>query len=311
MKRVNLVSIGVGLPETRLTNADLSAMVDTSDEWIVQRTGIRERRKAGKDLQTSDMAAAAARECLSRTDRVPELLISSCGSSNRIYPYQSSSVAHSLGLAKLAAFDVCAACSGFIYGMAIARSMMDTLGYRNAMVTASEKMTAFTDYKDRASCILFGDGAAAALLSTEAEGHEILAVELGLDATGADLVTMGDRDGSPFFWQDGKKVYLFAVAKVCELIQTMMAKTGLSKDDPYWVVPHQANLRMFEAVCERTGLSMDRFITNIDRFGNTSSASIGIALEEAWRQDRFKKGDTLLLIGFGGGLSWAAAAVRW
>ncbi len=311
MKRVNLVSIGVGLPEDKLTNADLSTMVDTSDEWIVQRTGIRERRKAGKDLQTSDMAAAAARACMAGTDQAPDLLISSCGSANRIYPFQSSSVAHALGLTNLAGFDVCAACSGFVYGMAIARSMMDTLGYRNALVTAAEKMTAYTDYTDRQSCVLFGDGAAAVMLSTEVDGHELLAVDLGLDASGADLVTMGDRDGNPFFWQDGKKVYLFAVAKVCELIQTMMTKAGLGKDDPYWVVPHQANLRMFEAVCERTGLSMDRFITNIDRFGNTSSASIGIALEEAWRQERFKKGDTLLLIGFGGGLSWAGAAVRW
>jgi 3-oxoacyl-[acyl-carrier-protein] synthase-3 len=311
MNEVRLSSIGVGLPEKKLTNADLASMVDTSDEWIVQRTGIRERRMAGKDVHTEDMAAAAAKDCLSRTDRVPDLLISSCGSANRIYPYQSSMVAHRLGLENLAAFDMCAACSGLVYSMAIAKSMMKAMGYRNALITAGEKMTAFTDYRDRKNCILFGDGASSLLLSTEAEGHELLDVEIGLDAKGSDLVTMGDRGGDGYFWQDGKKVYLFAVAKVIELIDSLKTKVGLGKADPFYVIPHQANLRMFEAVCERSGLSMDRVVTNIERFGNTSSASIGIALEEAWRENRFKEGDILFLIGFGGGLSWGGAAVRW
>jgi 3-oxoacyl-[acyl-carrier-protein] synthase-3 len=311
MKTVRIAAIGVGLPERRLTNADLATMVETTDEWIVQRTGIRERRVAEKDVHASDLATAAARDCLSKTDRVPELLVSSCGSADRIYPYQASFVANKLGLENLAAFDMCAACSGLVYSIAIARGMMETLGYRNALITASEKMTAFTDYKDRKNCILFGDGASSILLSTEAAGHEILAVELGLDAKGSDLVTMGSRDGNPLFWQDGKRVYLFAVAKIIELMDILKKKTGLGKDDPFYVVPHQANQRMFEAVSDRSGLPMDHIVSNIERFGNTSSASIGIALEEAWRENRFKEGDVIFLIGFGGGLSWGGVAIRW
>jgi 3-oxoacyl-[acyl-carrier-protein] synthase-3 len=311
MKTVRVSSIGVGLPEKKLTNADLSSMVDTTDEWIVQRTGIKERRIVDKGVHASDLAVLAAKDCLSKTDRVPELLISSCGSPERIYPYQASFVANQLGLENLAAFDMCAACSGLVYSIGIAWSMMETIGYKNALLTASENMTMFTDYKDRKNCVLFGDGASALLLSTEAEGHELLAIELGIDAKGADLVTMGARDGNPLFWQNGKRVYLFAVAKIIELIEILKKKAELGTHDPFFVVPHQANQRMFEAVSDRSGLPIDHIISNIERYGNTSSASVGIALEEASRENKFSKGDVIFLIGFGAGLSWGGAAMRW
>jgi len=312
MKQIRLASIGVGLPEQRLTNQDLSKLVDTSDEWIVQRTGIRERRIAGKDLLPEDMATTAAKDCLSKTELKPDLVISSTNTTERTIPYQSSVVANRLELEGIAAFDISAACSGMVYGIGAAWGMMETLGFKNALITASERMTAFTDYTDRASCVLFGDGASSILLSSEASsGPEVLAVRLGTDAKGANLITMGARDGNRNFWQDGKAVYLFVVSKVIELMESLRKAVGLGKADPFYVVPHSANRRMFEAIADRCGFPMERMISNIDRFGNTSSASIGISLEEAWREQRFKPGDVVFLIGYGAGLSWGGAALRW
>jgi 3-oxoacyl-[acyl-carrier-protein] synthase-3 len=286
-------------------------MVDTTDEWIVSRTGIRERRIASKNVHASTMAVKAAQECFSRANVKPDLVISTSGTTETSFPYQASVVAHKLGLTDIAGFDMNAACSGLVYAMAIGSSMMQNMDYKNVLITASEKMSSFTDYKDRASCILFGDGGASVMLSDKGFEHEIVAFELGLDGSGSDLVTMGAREGSSFFWQDGQKVFRFAVTKVVELIENLKKKVGFKAKDRLHIIPHQANNRIIEAVSERTGLPMETFVINIDRYGNTSSASIGLALEEEWTGKRFKKGDYIFLIGFGAGLSWAAAAIRW
>lgn len=311
MSGIGLLSIGAFVPERKLTNLDLEKMVDTTDEWIVQRTGIRERRIASEGMNASDMAAEAARNCLQGRGVSPNLLIASCATGERNCPYQASIIANKLDLSGLAAFDINAACSGLVYGIAIATSMMKSGGIRYGLLTASEKMSAFTDYSDRASCILFGDGAAAILLASEGWEHEIVATELGCDPSGSDFVTMGAREGDPHFWQDGGKVYLFAVDTLARMIRTLREKAGLAEGQSFYVVPHQANLRIAQCVSERTGIPMERFVMNIERYGNTSSASIGLALEEAWRTDRFKKGDYIFLIGFGGGLSWAGAVLKW
>jgi 3-oxoacyl-[acyl-carrier-protein] synthase III len=311
MSGIGLLSIGAYVPERKLTNLDLEKMVETTDEWIFQRTGIRERRIAGEGVNPSDMAAEAARNCLNGSDVRPDLLISSSATVERHCPYQASIVANRLKFENLAAFDINAACSGLVYAMAIASSMMQSGGFKYGLLTASEKMSAFTDYTDRASCILFGDGAAAILLASEGYEHEIVATELGCDPSGSDSVTMGARDGAHFFWQDGHQVYMFAQNTMIRMIDLLKKKAGLTDDDEFYVIPHQANLRIAQTVSEKTGIPMDRFVMNIERFGNTSSASIGLALEEAWRTDRFKKGDYVLLIGFGGGLSWAGAVIRW
>jgi len=311
MTRLGWLAMGAFVPEPRLTNQDLEKMVDTTDAWIVQRTGIRERRIAPRNMHPSDMAVAAARNCLQGLGIRPDLVIASSGSCERIYPYQASIVANRLGLKDLPAFDISAACSGSVYSLAIASSLMTTAGYRNALLTASEKMSAFTDYKDRRSCILFGDGASAMLLSRENWEHELLATEMGCDPGGCDLVTMGEREGNPHFWQDGQKVFKFAVTIISQLADRLREKAGLGEKDSFYIVPHQANLRVLQAVADLRKMPMDRFVTNIERYGNTSSASIGLALEEAGRTGRFQKGDYVFLIGFGGGLSWAGAALRW
>src|SRR5690554_703323 len=310
MKKVGLLATGSYTPERKLTNSDLEKMVDTTDEWITTRTGIKERRIAADNEYSSDMAAKAARDCLGKVNLRPDLLISSTATAERACPYQASIVANRLNLTNLGAFDLNAACSGLVYSLAVAKSMIQTGPYRNILITASEKMSMLTDYTDRASCILFGDGAAALMLSSEQPEHEILATELGLDATGSDYVIMGGREDY-YFRQDGRKVFKFAVTIMGEVIERLLSESGASKNDDFYIIPHQANYRILESAARESKLPQDRFICYIDHYGNTSSASIGLALDEAEKEGRFKKGDLVLLIGFGGGLSWAGAAIRW
>jgi len=311
MNKIGLRAIGAFVPPQTLTNQDLEKMVDTTDDWIVRRTGIRERRIAPKDLRPSEMACAAAQNCLAGLALAPELVVNSSGTGERISPYQASLVANRLNLKNPAAFDINAACSGFIYGLAVAASLMKTAGYAHALVTACEKMSDFTDYRDRRSCILFGDGAASVLLSAENWEHELIATELGSDPSGAEYVKMGDREGDHFFWQDGARVFKFAVNKVNRLIDRFKTEFGLTGSQNFYVVPHQDNLRIVQAVATAQGIPLERFVMNIVKYGNTSSASVGLALEEAWKNHRFQKGDFIFLIAFGGGLSWAGAVIRW
>lgn len=311
MKKVGIVAVGSYVPAEKLTNGDLEKMVDTTDEWITSRTGIKERRIAPTGVHASDLAVKAAADCLARTSNRPQLVIAATSSAEKASPYQASIIAQQLNLTNLAAFDLNAACSGLVYALAVGRSLMQTEGYDHALITAGEKLSRFVDYKDRASCILFGDAGAALMLSAEEEPeHELLTVELGADPTGADLVVMGGPDDEFYFRQDGKSVFRFAVEKMGSLIDLLKTRVGCA-DDRYFIIPHQANSRILEAVARNKAIPRERFISNIAKYGNTSSASIGLALKEAWDDHRFTKGDYLFLIGFGGGLSWAAAAVRW
>jgi 3-oxoacyl-[acyl-carrier-protein] synthase-3 len=310
-KSIGITAVGVCIPERRLTNADLERMVTTTDEWITTRTGIKERRIAGADIHASDLAVAAARDCLAGARSQPDLVIASSGTTERKFPYQASIVANRMQLKNLATFDVNVGCSGLVYSMAVGHSLMQSGPYHHTLVTAAEKMSDFVDYQDRASCILFGDAAAAVLLSAEQPEHEILTFELGTDASGCDQVIMGGPGSEYYFWQDGKNVFKFAVNKLAELVTVLRDRTGLRDDHRLHIIPHQANFRIIQAAAAKLQISEDRFICNIDKYGNTSSASIGLALHEAWRAGRFHKGDYLFLIGFGAGLSWAGMVIRW
>ena len=313
MSAIRIVSLGAHVPEQRLSNADLEKMVETSDAWITERTGIKERRIAPAGIESHDLAVEAARQCLRGTGRRPDLLIASTCTPGRQCPYQASTVAQRLELEGLAAFDVNAACTGMIYGLELARGLMQSspARYRNVLITAAEKMSRFTDYHDRNSCILFGDGASALLLAADGDGPELLEVAVGVTASGADLVRMGGPGDDFYFRQDGRQVFRFAVTIMGQMIDRMRECCALKGDEGFYVVPHQANARVIHSVAQSKGIPLDRFVMNIDHYGNTSSASIGLALEEASRERRFKDGDFVFLIGFGGGLSWGAAALRW
>ncbi|HYH02079.1 MAG TPA: beta-ketoacyl-ACP synthase III [Bacillota bacterium] len=308
---VGITSIGSYVPEKRLTNADLEKMVETNDEWITTRTGIKERRIAGDELNASDLAVEAARNCLTGVEVKPDFLISSCGTSERKFPYQASIVANRLQLTGLAAFDLNAGCSGLIFSMATGYSLMQTGIYHNVLVTAAEKMTDYVDYSDRSSCILFGDGASAVLLSTEQPEHNIVTFELGTDATGYDQVILGGKGPDFYFRQDGRNVFKFAVNKVEELVTVFKERIGFKDSNRLHIIPHQANLRIIQAAADKLKIAQDKFICNIHKYGNTSSASIGLALDEACREGRFQKGDFIFMIGFGAGLSWAGAVIEW
>ena len=312
--RINLVASGAFAPETVLSNADLEKMIDTTDAWILERTGISERRVAGPDVQSHDLAVEAVRNLLAPFPGFkPDLLISSTCTPGKMVPNQACEIGRRLGFNPKAGFEMNAACSGFVYALGVAKSLMESNAdlYKTAVVSAGEKMTLVTDYKDRGTCILFGDAASAVLLSSEAEGHEILEVELGLDPMSGDSVSMGAPGDGFYIRQDGRALFKFAVGKMTKLLGGFLAKYGLALDGPYHVIPHHANLRMIQAAADLKKIPMERFVTNIDRFGNTSSASIGLALDEAWRAGRFHPGDYVLFLAFGGGLSWASAVVRW
>lgn len=316
---IGIKAFGSFVPERRLTNEELAGMVDTNDAWIVERTGISERRIAGDGMTTSGMAAKAAQQVLASAgvsgDELAFVINSTC-SPELTCPSMAARVGQAVALKGGLCFDLNAACSGFIYGLTVGASLLETRGGRYGLVTAGEKMTALTDYHDRASCILFGDGASAAVLTAEPPYHRILHSELGADPSGADLVTMGGQEShgtqaQHFFWQDGRKVFRFAVNILKDLIPKTMARAGIAKGDRYHIIPHQANLRMVEHVAEELEIPMERFVSNIQTHGNTSSASIGIALAEAETEQRFQPGDKLVLVGFGGGLTWAAMALEW
>jgi 3-oxoacyl-[acyl-carrier-protein] synthase-3 len=310
-KSIGLTAVGSYAPEQILTNADLEKMVETNEHWIISRTGIKERRIAGAKLLASDLAVEAARDCLKGVELKPDLLVASTATAETRFPYQASVVANRLQLFGLPAFDINAACSGLVYSMIVTYSLMQAGPYRNGLIVAGEKMSQFIDYTDRSTCVIFGDAGAALLLSAERPEHLILEFEMGTDASGFDQIVMGGAEHNYYFRQDGKNVYKFAVNKIAEVIDSLQSKTGVRDHDRIHVILHQANSRIIEAGAERTGIPNERFVRNIHKYGNTSSASVGLALKESCEEGRFRKGDVIFLIGFGAGLSWAGLALEW
>ena len=325
--RVAITGTGAYLPEKVLSNADLAVMVDTSDEWILSRTGISERRIAAEDEFTSDMAAAAAQRALESAGVEPaavDLIIVATITPDMVFPNTACFVQSKIGAVNAFCFDVEAACSGFLYALETARQFIAGGSVRTALVIGAEKLSCVTDWEDRTTCVLFGDGAGAVVLQASSNDSGILATRMGSDGTLAELLRIpggGSRyPSSPasleqrlhFMQMNGREVFKNAVRCMCEAGQAALDAAGVTVEQVRWVVPHQANMRIIQAIADRFKLSVEeRFCINLDRVGNTSAASVPLAFDEAVRDGRIQRGDIVLFIVFGGGFTWGASVLKW
>lgn len=323
---VGILGTGSYVPEKVLTNKDLEKMVDTSDEWIVSRTGIRERRIAAPDQASSDLAYEAAVRALDSANVKPEdvdLIIVATVTPDTSFPSTANLIQDRLGAKKASAFDLAAACTGFLYGIATGTQFIQNGLYRYVLVIGVECLSKITDWTDRNTCVLFGDGSGAAVLGPVEDGYGFLSFDLGSDGSGGELLKLpagGSRnpaseqtvkDRMHYLYMAGGDVFKFAVRTMGTSADAAIQKAGLTKQDIDFLVPHQANIRIIDSAVKRFGLPMDKVVVNLDRFGNMSSASIPVALDEAVRDGRIKEGDNLVLVGFGGGLTWGASVLKW
>ncbi len=322
---VGILGVGSALPANIVTNSDLEKTMDTSDEWIRTRTGICERRIAEAGVNTSDLAVEAAQLAMADAGVEVEeidLIIVATVTPDVNMPSTACYVQAKLGAVNATAFDINAACTGFIYAMSVGSQFIKTGAYRHVLIIGAEVLSRVVDWSDRSTAILFGDGAGAALLGRAAEGEGILNCKLGSDGNLAHLLyipaggvkipackeTVEERQH--FIKMSGNEIFKFAVRAMGEVAAEALKEIGLDKEDMDFLIPHQANHRIIEAARKRFGLPEDRVIVNINRYGNMSAASIPVALDEAIRSGRVKRGDLLVLVGFGAGLTWGAAVVR-
>jgi 3-oxoacyl-[acyl-carrier-protein] synthase-3 len=328
MKAISVGILGTGkyVPERRLTNKELEQMVDTNDEWIVTRTGIRERRIADPSQATSDLAYEASIHALKAagiTADQLDLIIVATITPDMLFPSTACILQEKLGANNAAAFDLSAACSGFIYGLANATGLISMGMYRHVLVVGAECLSRITDYTDRNTSILFGDGAGAVVLGEVTEGRGFKSFKLGADGAGGDLLKMsggGSRhpsseqsvsDRRHYIQMNGRDVFKFAVRVMGSAAEEVLSMAGIDKADIDLLIPHQANIRIIQSALERLNLSKDKAMINLDRYGNVSAASIPLALAEAVEEGRVKEGDCLVLVGFGGGLTWGASVLIW
>lgn len=326
LRSVGITGVGMATPQRVVTNDELAATVETSDEWIRQRTGIRERRISGAHEATSDFAIQAARQAMAdagiTADQI-DLIIVGTVTPDHIFPSTACLVQDALGCTNAAAMDVSAACPGFIYGMVVAQNMVATGAYNCALVIGAELLSKLVDWNDRSTCVLFGDAAGAAILQPVSAGKGILASILGSEGAGGNSLIIpagGSRkpasaetvaNGEHFVQMNGQEVYKFAVRVMNETTVQVLEKAGLQVADLDLLVPHQANMRIIEGAMKRLDLGPDKVVVNLDRYGNTSSASIPVAMREALDAGRIKDGDVVVLVSFGAGLVWGACALRW
>ncbi|MFC4810675.1 beta-ketoacyl-ACP synthase III [Paenibacillus sp. GCM10023250] len=323
---VGVIGTGKYVPERILTNKDLEQMVETNDEWIVTRTGMRERRIAAPEQATSDLAYQASLQAIAAAGLTAEdidLIIVATITPDMFFPSTACLVQDKLGARKAAAFDLSAACSGFIYGLATASNMIATGMYKHVLVVGAECLSRITDYTDRNTCILFGDGAGAVVLGRVPEGRGFKSFELGADGGGGELLRVcggGSRMPSTadsvegkqhFIYMAGNEVYKFAVRIMGNAAEEALRKAGVDKSEIDLLVPHQANIRIIQSALNRLDLPQEKCMINLDKYGNVSAASIPIALAEAVEQRRVGEGDTIVLVGFGGGLTWGASVLVW
>jgi 3-oxoacyl-[acyl-carrier-protein] synthase III len=327
LRPVAITGTGKHVPEKILTNADLQRMVDTTDEWITERTGIKERRIAGPDEATSDLAIKAGREALENAGVAAadlDLIIVATVTPDMAFPATACFVQKALGAPKATCFDVSAACSGFLYGMELARQFIATGSAQKALVIGADKLSAIIDWKDRNTCVLFGDGAGAAVLEPAREGTgEILSAFSGSNGNLDEILNVpggGSRcpltadnvgSGVNTMKMSGREVYRHAVTTMMSASLEAIRRAGLTPDDITCFIPHQANLRIIETIAHKLQVPMERFFVNLQFYGNTSAAAVAIALDEAQRSGRIKRGDHILMVVFGGGLTWASSVVRW
>jgi 3-oxoacyl-[acyl-carrier-protein] synthase-3 len=320
------------MPAKVLTNDDLSKIVDTSDEWITTRTGIKERRIAAPEEATSDMAAEAARRAMADAGVKPEeiqLIIVDTVTSDMAFPSTACIVQKKIGAANAVCFDVSAACSGFLYALQVARHFINTGNRTTALVIGAEKLSSLVNWQDRNTCVLFGDGAGAVVIRKACEDEEqdaqgrVLSTVMGSDGNLVDLLKVpGGGSACPLtpeniasrpntIHMEGRETFKHAVTRMLEASQQALEMAGLSAADVSLVIPHQANARIIGAIAERLNLPNEKVFMNLDKYGNTSAATIPVALDEARRAGRINKGDVILLVAFGGGFTWASSVIRW
>lgn len=326
--RVNsrFLGIGAAIPERVITNLDLEGMVDTSDEWIRSRTGIAERRVAREDCSTSDLGAEACLAAIATANIDPEeidLVIACTSSPDMVFPSTACMIQGKLGIPTCAAFDVMAVCTGFIYALSVADAMIRTNRYQKVLVVGADAFSKLIDWTDRNTCILFGDGAGAAVLEPSDDGGGILNSYLKADGSGWDqlYIPAGGtampasidtvRNNMHSVRMRGSEVFKFAVRAIPEACSEVLAGTGYSLDDVDYIVPHQANQRIIASAAKKLDFPIAKMPSNLDRYGNTSTASIPILLDEMWRGGALKSGQLLITVGFGSGLTWGANLIKW
>ena len=322
----SIAAVGSYVPSRVLTNAELEKMVDTTDEWIISRTGIKERRIAAADEFTSDLASKAALLAMERANVTAgqiDLIIVATITPDMPFPSTACLVQQKIGATRAAAFDIEAACSGFIFGLEIGQQFIMSRTYETVLVIGAEKLSTIVDWKDRNTCVLFGDGAGAAILQHRPEAHGLLTACMGSDGSKAGLLSMpggGSRcpasvesiaSGQHFLRMDGKETFKSAVNAMYNAAQEAMRRCEIDITQIKCVVPHQANRRIIDAVGERLGVTPEQLFVNLEKYGNTSAASVAIALDEAVASGKIQRGDLVLLVVFGAGLTWGAAVIEW
>lgn len=324
--RCQVAGTGAYLPARILRNADLEKLVETSDEWIVSRTGIRERRMAAEGEYTSTMGARAAAEALANAGVAAsevDMIVCATITPDMPFPCTACLIQKEIGATRAFCFDIEAACTGFIYGLEIGRQFIESGACKTVLVIAADKLSTITDWKDRNTCVLFGDGAGAAVLRPSEDSSGILSSSLGSNGEQGDLLYMpggGSQNpasaksieqGLHFLKMNGREVYKHAVVTMLRAAEAALTRAGVKTSDIACVIPHQANLRIIHGLVERLEVGMDRCLVNVDRYGNMSAASAAVAFHEGARDGRFKKGDLLLLVAFGAGLTWGSTVIRW
>jgi 3-oxoacyl-[acyl-carrier-protein] synthase-3 len=324
---VGVLGLGMSVPDKVLTNSDLEKMVDTSDEWITKRTGISERRVLEKDVPASELGYKAARMALEDADLKPEdidLIIYATITPDYTTPSMACTVQDKLNAVNAAAFDLNAACTGFVYSITVAEQFIQTGYYKKVLVIGCDALSKVVDWKDRNTCVLFGDGAGAVVLGKVEKDYGILSSRIGSDGSMGKLLTipcfyledekeMEKRlhDNKRVIWMGGNEVFKFAVKVMEQSTLEVAEKANLTMDDISYIIPHQANKRIIDGAAKRLKINKERVVENISKYGNTSAATIPIALFETYKEGKLKKGDNIVVVGFGGGLTWAAALIKW
>jgi len=323
---IGIIGTGSYVPQNIVTNKDLEKIVDTSDEWITTRTGIRERRILEKDKSTSYMAKIAAERAIASSglnSQDIDMVIVTTVTPDMAFPSTACIVQEQLGLKNAAAFDLEAACTGFIYGLTNAYAFVKSGLYKNILVISADNLSKIVDWEDRNTCVLFGDGAGAVVVSSVDSGKGILAMDIGADGSGGELLTQpagGSLNPSTeetvknklhFIKMEGNSVFKFAVKTMAQSSKKVMDDISFNISDIDHLIPHQANMRIIESASKRLKIDKDKVCMNLDKYGNMSSASIPVALDEAVRSNKIKDGDNVILVGFGGGLTWGATLLKW